>query len=290
MFFFHSQMIARWWRSKSQKNWEVWRVALTLSSLCLLETVPPLKTQVELIKAKISEASSSSACASRWYTQSSKPDYGELIWAWQIPLRRNAPRPVEACLEYRGSVVGTEAVWPGSHHLGLHASVQPSLYRLYGMSRNPQERAKLIFTCLCGRALSREPPITFSGLSPCNVACCLGPKGGGWDILWLISRSKFGGGKSDGTRRLSSNNYTPELSRPTRLNGKKGVRLFRPFLHNAESVLPGEMLGIRGRSGDWINCSQFEKELSKFIAALSLASVLSKVPTYASRRGHHMLS
>ena len=174
--FCHSQMIAQWWRSKYHKNRKVWRVALTLSSLCLLETVPLLKTQVELINFEIAEASSSSACASRWYTQSSKPDYGELIWAWQIPLRRNA-RPVEVCLEYRGSVVGTEAVWPGSHHLGLHASTQPSLYRLYGMSRNPQERAKLIFTCLCGRALSRATDNIFRSF-PLQRSLLPGAKGG----------------------------------------------------------------------------------------------------------------
>ena len=195
--FCHSQMIAQWWRSKSQKNWEVWRVALTLSSLCLLETVPLLKTHIQLINFEIAEASSSSALKllrnhhHQWWNfwgiiiisvrksvvpPIIKADYGELIWAWQIPLRRNA-RPVEVCLEYRGSVVGTEAVWPGSHHLGLHASTQPSLYRLYGMSRNPQERTKLIFTCLCGRALSRATDNIFRSF-PLQRSLLPGAKGG----------------------------------------------------------------------------------------------------------------
>ena len=84
----------------------------------------------------------------------------------------------------------------------------------------------------------------------------LGWEGVRLDIWWwLISRSKFGSGCVEKvTRRgLSSNNYSPKLSRPTPQRQERvDVRLFPFFtiLHNWGEHL--EMRGIRTRSGDWI--------------------------------------
>ena len=84
----------------------------------------------------------------------------------------------------------------------------------------------------------------------------LGWEGVRLDIWWwLISRSKFGSGCVEKvTRRgLSSNNYSPKLSRPTPQRQERvDVRLFPFFtiLHNWGEHL--EMRRIRTRSGDWI--------------------------------------